>query len=757
MAEIINGLNKIEQITLGEAVFGNGLNERLEQIDDNFQSIITSEYLKGDSGASFGYATFSRKLVRDKNGNIIYEENNRPKYNIVEPNGIYWGKSELDIDYVSQNIIAAIGAKPEVQNQMEDTLEFEFTFIYEIINGKKNVKSSLPFVYYDPSIYGVSQNLEHEDYSCIVIFDDDFKKLNAFPTIYYNKDDDKFYWKINGIETKLTATGPKGERGPAGGFNIVTIGTNYTLTDNIKEYTIEKFLYQDPEDDTYRFIDISVADEYDRQIAAEILVQDSPCIVLQNTSSEKFIAIGPVNLNGHDSDGNMIYYVRIWDELAISHSINAALLMQIFDQMGPESPLRGLYIPDLIHNGGKHMFYTKGDANNVNDNKILYLRHIDSEGEDLGDSVLDCQALKSNSIVTKVIEARNIYCDWQEQGDFEWVGNIMLTGGMSMKPMPLQMIFTNDKSGNQPDNYIYIDKDNTLTIGCLGAGSQLKFENCVTTGNVALGRANASDFLTIDHAYLELKSSYINGGAYFYGPFKLGSGQLNSPLYTRSKFSGGAIFTRETVENEIANGPFDIGGSKFTGDFGIEDSTVNINNLIIKNSQTGTESLCVNIPTKYYDDYIRFSNPRYIHSIIDGEFDFLYYNANHNIPSNFVYVIYNNKIFVMSWNDSVVGKNTYKGYQSYLDGNVDGNFLLYFNFLGCEKIYKNGMPGYQPNGSVLSTIDTSKFELIPGCIYVIMELASEEYMPGNNYMLYTTDNGNFTELRSNVPLSTPII
>jgi hypothetical protein len=365
MAEITNGLNKIEPITLGEAVFGNGLNERLEQIDDNFQSIITSEYLKGDSGTSFGYATFSNE-DGFTNPTDIFVDN-------TSPNSI----SLTDLYVVLCNVIG----------RDVDLGKFEFTFIYEIINGKKIAKSSLPFVYYDPSIYGISQDLEQGDRSCVVIYDNGkFKKLNAFPTIYYNKEDDKFYWKINGIETKLTATGPKGERGLAGGFNIVTVGTNYTENNNIKEYTIEKFLYQDPVNNTYRFVDISEVDEEDQQIAEKVLIQDSPCIVLQNTSSEQFIAIGPVNLNGYDSNGNIIYYVRIWDELAISHSMDASLLMQIFDKMGPGGPLRGLYIPaakegdtvleqhaiyrDSADKNKLHIKYVNGNFNPLSNSKL---------------------------------------------------------------------------------------------------------------------------------------------------------------------------------------------------------------------------------------------------------------------------------------------------------------------------------------------------------------------------------------------------
>jgi hypothetical protein len=384
MAEVINGLNKIEQITLGEAVFGNGLNERLEQIDDNFQSIITSEYLKGDSGASFGYATFSRKLVKDGNGNIIYGENNQPEYDIVEPNGIYYKNSvEFDADYVLQNIIATINPIPPVQNEMDKFLEFEFTFIYEIINGKKNAKSSLPFVYYDPSIYGISQDLSHEDYSCIVIFDGEFKKLNAFPTIYYDNEDDKFYWKINGIETKLTATGPKGERGMAGAFNIVFVRKDEG------EYIIEKFLYQNPITHSYSWIDVNTSmTEEDKRIAEEVLRPGSPCIALWGEGVEtvneatgeneitSIIVVGPIILHKEDINDIDIYHVQVWDHMSIQYNISTSRLMAILNNIGPQGALKGLYVPAVKEGDTvktQHAIFKDLDHDN-----ILNIKYVDN-------------------------------------------------------------------------------------------------------------------------------------------------------------------------------------------------------------------------------------------------------------------------------------------------------------------------------------------------------------------------------------------
>lgn len=435
MAEIVNGLNKIEQITLGEAVFGNGLNERLEQIDDNFQSIITSEYLKGDSGTSFGYATFSNKS------------------GFVNPTQIYHittnNEEEFNVDGIKYSLKSVIG---------KDVDEFEFTFIYEIVNGKKIAKSSLPFVYYDPSIYGISQDLEQGDYSCIVIFDGEFKKLNAFPTIYYNKEDDKFYWKINGIETKLTATGPKGERGLAGAFNIVFIRKDQEY-ENKNEYIIEKFLYQNPITHGYSWIDINASmSEEDKHIAEDVLRPGSPCIALWGEEVEtvngetgeneitSIIVVGPIILRKDDING--IYHVQVWDHMSIQHNINASLLKDILNNIDPQGVLKGLYVPtvDKQHNYLLHtdnddvlnISYTDNQFNPEDDGKVripkLFCNDIDFNGvrlkSDGGTGDLNIissnRAIKINNVD---ISYNNLCNGFLQADDFTFVGNINLKLG----------------------------------------------------------------------------------------------------------------------------------------------------------------------------------------------------------------------------------------------------------------------------------------------------------------------------------------
>lgn len=532
MAEIVNGLNKIEQITLGEAVFGNGLNERLEQIDDNFQSIITSEYLKGDSGTSFGYATFSNKLE------------------FVNPTQIYHittnNEEVLDVDGIKNSLTTVIG---------KDVGEFEFTFIYEIINGKKIAKSSLPFVYYDPSIYGISQDLEQGDCSCIVIFDGEFKKLNAFPTIYYNKEDDKFYWKINGIETKLTATGPKGERGLAGAFNIVFVRKDEENEggENECKYIIEKFLYQDPKTHGYSWIVIDAnMPEEDKRIAEDVLRPGSPCIALWGEGVEtvneetgeneitSIIVVGPIILQ--EEENNSIYYVQVWDHMSIQHNMNASLLVDILNNIDPQGVLKGLYVPtvDKQHNYLLHtdnddvlnISYTDNQFNPEDDGKVripkLLCNDIDFNGvrlmADSGTGDLNIissnRAIKINNVD---ISYNNLCNGFLQADDFTFVGNINLKNGPKSVTINNGHIKTKDHiqlGGKIPDHDIdtqFKIKDSKIimedsNINIKGKGDS-NVDLIFTEGQARVSDSNIfsiNNQIDIDRDTINVGSSNIN-------------------------------------------------------------------------------------------------------------------------------------------------------------------------------------------------------------------------------------------------------
>ena len=430
MAEIINGLTEIKPIILNEANFGNNLNERLEAIDDNFESIISSEYLKGAPGKSFGYATFSNKQ------------------DFINPKNI-WIKSGninqmINGHLVREYLLNAIYGDNYTNLNEDEKLnfEFEFTFIYEVKDNKNIVRSSLPFVYYDKSIYDLNDKVLNEfteDYSCVIIFDnDEFKKLNSFPTIYYNSEREEFCWEINGIKTQLTATGPKGPRGLNSSMNIVKVSKPESMENGI-QWQIDSFLYQNPNDNTYEWKDINeYVDENDKALASEVLTLGSPCIALskygdhikltesaelpevQSTedpteNDESYIIIGQVDIR----EQNGLYYIITWEEMTIENSISETSLMNIFDSISSNSLLKGLYVPDLRGNG-KHMFYAEGDPDN--DNNILYLRHVDNEGETLDNSsILNCENLKSNTI-----ETGSITCDiiesLSENGHIDYAG-----------------------------------------------------------------------------------------------------------------------------------------------------------------------------------------------------------------------------------------------------------------------------------------------------------------------------------------------
>lgn len=112
------------------------------------------------------------------------------------------------------------------------------------------VKSSLPMIFIDPRFRNrdvtdadMNDDIEigdAEDISGVMIYNNEgFKVSEAFPQLYYNQIDKKYYWKINGIKTSVPATGASGKAGESSLVRLVVAqGLNRnTFSDQIKRGT----------------------------------------------------------------------------------------------------------------------------------------------------------------------------------------------------------------------------------------------------------------------------------------------------------------------------------------------------------------------------------------------------------------------------------------------------------------------------------------------------------------------------------------
>lgn len=220
MSEKIN-IYDINEIQLGNAEVGENINNRFKSIHDNFQKIISSEYLKGVKGDS------------------------------IHTKDIYFDpKENTDLDENDQKLLAEItGAfktliKDNNENITDDRIELtgKVTLIYEAKNNPNEepvIISSLPYVFKDKKfndqISEINDNnhIYFTDLSCIICYqDNNWVKINSLPTLYYDKEQKDFCWKVNGDETGLLAKGLKGDQGTSGAGLYLALHKDVSTTDN---------------------------------------------------------------------------------------------------------------------------------------------------------------------------------------------------------------------------------------------------------------------------------------------------------------------------------------------------------------------------------------------------------------------------------------------------------------------------------------------------------------------------------------------
>ena len=209
MNDIVKDLEliPIESVSLSESEVGRNINDRFNNIDRNFQSIIDSEYLKGQTGD--GIYTKECSFEKDSSEGLgIYKSNQSLELTSGE---LYELISECILTGVEYQDPLTVGRIPGGR----------IVLIYQNNDGKNILKSSLPYVFID-EVYLSSLKEENkpnpnEDLSCILYFENnDFVKSSTIPKIYYDDEAATYCWNINGVRTQLPAQGPRGIDGNPG-------------------------------------------------------------------------------------------------------------------------------------------------------------------------------------------------------------------------------------------------------------------------------------------------------------------------------------------------------------------------------------------------------------------------------------------------------------------------------------------------------------------------------------------------------------
>lgn len=260
-------LTNIDAINLLNGDIGGQLNERLGSIQTNFQSIVNQNYLKGCQGESI--VTQAVKL--EENGALLNTFVNLICANL--PGEVSYQTTQKD--RVRQNIIDK--EIVIIKGTNEDTY-----------------MSAIPFVYKDNTdSTNISNPEDYLDLSCILYYDhieDAWKKINTFPTIYFDNEIQKYCWNINGVKTQLPAEGVPGPIGLKGSSMILAETNSIDGTANA---IIKKIFITGEEKDSQgiikyvgKWVDVDSKESEDIQKINSMSLRDDCAVLLHYKDQE---------------------------------------------------------------------------------------------------------------------------------------------------------------------------------------------------------------------------------------------------------------------------------------------------------------------------------------------------------------------------------------------------------------------------------------------------------------------------------------
>lgn len=194
-------LKEIGGIELDSGQYGVDLSGRLADINENFNKIIESDFLRGAPGRSIGISTwvFNNETKDTHIGQSLVDA--------IMSNNPYTPES----DTLRSSIVGAL-------------MDKEIKVIYD---EDGQIVSSLPFTFIDKRFYDgktLDKSLANEtDLTCVLVYEtakdsNGFVAAQTFPTLYWDAslDGGNFCWKINGQKTGLPCKGPQGNDGSGG-------------------------------------------------------------------------------------------------------------------------------------------------------------------------------------------------------------------------------------------------------------------------------------------------------------------------------------------------------------------------------------------------------------------------------------------------------------------------------------------------------------------------------------------------------------
>ena len=212
--------------------YGENVKKTFENINSNFNVLANRELYKGDPGKTLLSANISWEEIFQAQDYIsigdyeLVNFSNDIKSAIKKLKQTISGTVPGDDD---PDIVATING---LINSGSLTVCFEEPEDSSIPTEVSNI---IPFVYMDQRFRTSSFEILSDkfDMSCTIMYNGEWECVQNFPTLYYKNDEDNtgggLYWRINGQNTLILASGPAGRDGSTG---EVYIG----LTNDLKLY-----------------------------------------------------------------------------------------------------------------------------------------------------------------------------------------------------------------------------------------------------------------------------------------------------------------------------------------------------------------------------------------------------------------------------------------------------------------------------------------------------------------------------------------
>lgn len=299
-------LYRIEAPELSDASYGESIKDRFDKINDNFNKIANSGFLRGVQGESI---KVEKILLNDS------DEEGRKWLNAI--------KSKMNELYSTELLSPII--RNNIQINWYDKIINKYIYVYSTVieneDDSSEFVSMLPFTVKDARYYfndylsdeykALYENIE--DVSCVVGFNGEKDKsnnpiielINTMPTIYFDAVSKSFCWKVWGTLTGLIANGPQGKDGENGDLIICirgdkSDGNNYNITHIL-----------------------SNGEQYEVSDKNYFQYNGKPAIILPNTTETNIAGFWVSNLNIKDNETKLYAICANYNNILTELTIDA--------------------------------------------------------------------------------------------------------------------------------------------------------------------------------------------------------------------------------------------------------------------------------------------------------------------------------------------------------------------------------------------------------------------------------------------------